>query len=560
MVYPGKVSNAAHLNPAVVRDWLALTVAGLQQVKAEINDLNVFPIPDSDTGSNLLFTIAAAAEAVNTQPLDAGIIELTRAMSDGAVAAARGNSGIILAQVLVGFADAAQVGISDDGILTFHQFIIPGLKLASLAARRAVSEPREGTVLTLLSNAANLASNSGELSPPDLARTLADHCADDLAHTTEQLACLAEAGVVDAGGRGLLVLFDAMVQTLTGVSAARQHYKGAFADGGETKGHSDDPCAGADDTDFEIMYLIDTIKASDIAELRNQLNALGNAVVIIGDSTEAGERFSVHVHSNNPGGVIEAGISLGGNLSQIRISCFLLDAVNAHSGVTRVPPVRKRALIAVVTGEAIAQLCTAEGAYVVRADGLSDAETSAALIEAIITVDSAHTVLMACGMLTAQELVTVAAAARTAERTVVMLPATSMVQALAALAVHDFSRHADDDAYAMAEAVSATRSGEIVTAATTMMTVAGLVHPGEFMAYINEDVRVVQADLAEAACALADLLLSSGGELVTALTGLELPEQVVSTLERHLRTSHPGVEFISHEGGQTNSLIQIGIE
>ena len=139
---------ARTMNPQVLRDWARASAENLEALRGEINDLNVFPIPDSDTGSNMVFTMTAAADATDTLPEDAGVADVARAMADGAVAGARGNSGIILSQVLVGLADAAE--LLDGPELTFKNLVASGLRLGSLAATRAVSEPQEGTVLTLI--------------------------------------------------------------------------------------------------------------------------------------------------------------------------------------------------------------------------------------------------------------------------------------------------------------------------------------------------------------------------------------------------------------------------
>jgi DAK2 domain fusion protein YloV len=550
------------MDPGLLRDWIEGTVSSLGVVRAEINDLNVFPIPDSDTGSNMLHTMMAAADAVGAVPSDADTATVARAMADGAVAKARGNSGIILSQVLVGLADAAEVN-SIGGRVSFNQLWVAGLRLGSLAATRAVSQPREGTVLTLLRRAAQNAADHLDATPADLARAIADGCADDLDLTTDQLDVLAQAGVVDAGGRGLLVIFDELVKVLTGVSARRRRYQGALAGGGDRIGHQiGEPCESDDEMDFEVMYLLEGAAAEQISTLRRRLDDLGDAVVIVGDSAddEAGERFSIHVHTCEPGAAVEAGLALG-RVSDIRISCFLLDAHRGQEGEPGHLPRRKRAVVAVVTGDEAAELFEQEGAVVVRADTDGAGELDAdALAKAIIEVDSAHVVLMGNGALPAQDLVAVAAAARSRERSVVILPGGSMVQSLSAMAVHDPAELPDDDAYAMAEAAAATRFGAVVVATETALTFAGTCHPGDHLGLIGDGVLVIDPEIFGAAKGLIDLLLSTGGEMVSVLAGRNLDPAVLRQLEHHLSTNHPGVEFVSYPGGQVGELLQVGVE
>jgi DAK2 domain fusion protein YloV len=547
---------ARTVNPQLLRDWARASVEQLEALRGEINDLNVFPIPDSDTGSNMLFTMRAAAEAAEATAPDASLPEVARAMADGAVAQARGNSGIILSQVLVGLADGAEI-LGDTPALTFAELSTLGLRLGSLAATRAVSEPREGTVLTLVRVAAESAAAHESESAADLVRAVADDCAEALERTPEQLSVLASAGVVDAGGRGFLAVVDAMVQVITGVSHRRRRYRGILTDS-TTLGHGpDESCLEDSEQDFEVMYLLDGAAGEQIAELRKKLDDLGDAVVIVGDSSSGeGERFSVHVHTCEPGAAVEAGAGLG-RLSDIRISCFALDAIRAQPDSTEPPPRHKRAVVAVVSGDGAAELFGEAGAVVLRADdGLSASE----LGQVIRETDSAHVVVMANGALTSQDLVTVATEVRSARRSVLMLPTSSMAQCLAALAVHDPGETPDVDAYAMAEAAAGARWGSLQTAGTKMMTLAGMCEVGDVLGLIGDDVLVVAPDQTSAFTALVDLMLSTGGELVTVLAGVDVDDSALEAVAEQMRRSYPGIELAVYRTGQRSDLVQVGVE
>ncbi len=545
------------MNPQLLRDWAHAAAEGLASLRGEINDLNVFPIPDSDTGSNMLFTMTAAAEAADRVASETGVAGVARAMADAAVAAAHGNSGIILAQVLVGLSDAAELITTDESQLTFNQLWAAGLRLGSLAAVRAVSEPREGTVLTVVRVGAETAAANVHASAGDLARAVADECADALEKTPEQLPELANAGVVDAGGRGFLVLADAMVAVLTGVAQRRRRYKGILTGGGEPGHQDNDPCAGSSEMDFEVMYLLDGTAGAQIGSLRETLNAIGDAVVIVGDSSSGeGERFSVHVHTSDPGLAVEAG-TVRGAISDIRISCFALDAIRAQMDTAEPPPRHKRAVVAVVTGEGAAELFAEAGAVVVRAD---DGLTASALAEAIRATHSAHVVVMANGKLSSQDLVTVTAETRSAQRSIVLLPTSSMVQCLSALAVHDPAEPPDPDTYAMAEAAAGTRWGSLVRAGVRMMTLAGTCEVGDVLGLIGSDVLVVAPDQTGAATALVDLMLATGGELVTIMAGGAVDDAALDAVTQQMRRSYPGVELAIYRTGQSDQLLQIGVE
>ena len=537
--------------PGLIRDWARACSEGLEAQRTEINDLNVFPIPDADTGSNMAFTMARAVEAMDELPDDAGVQDVTRALADGAVANARGNSGIILAQTLVGLADAADLFAAQGGT-DFNRLCQTGLRLSALAARRAVDQPREGTVLTLIQVAADTAATEVESSPADLVRAVADECADALDHTPDQMVELADAGVVDAGARGFLVMMDALVRVVTGVQNRRKTYRGSVRDAA----HADQHCDGAGDTDFEVMYQLSGVAGPQIAGLRDELSAIGDSLVIVGDSSQDAERFSVHVHTDEPGKAVEAGLQLG-DVHDIRISCFVLDELRSDPGSSEPPPRHKRAVLVLAEGDGAQELFTEAGAVVVRADRSAD---PAVIAEAIRSADSAHTIVMGNGLIASQDLVSVGAEARSSRRSLVFLPTLSMVQCLSALAVHEPAESPDVDAFAMAEAAAATRWGSLRRATEKMMTLAGTCEVGDVLGRIGSDVLVIDSETAPAATALIDLMLATGGEMVTILAGEELDESVRTLIETHLRQQHPGVELALYDAGHTSQLLQIGVE
>ena len=548
--------RSPRVNPQLLRDWARASADGLVAVRTEINDLNVFPIPDSDTGSNMAFTMGAAADAAEQAEPGADVAAVTRAMADAAVGSARGNSGIILSQVLVGVADAAVVAETEND-QSFAQLFAGGLALGSLAAVRAVSDPREGTVLTVLRQVAAAAHDNSDAAPADLARAAAEAAADALEHTPEQLAELAYAGVVDAGGRGMLVLLDAMVLVLTGVANRRRNYRGLLIEGALPAQRADEACDGSSDMDFEVMYLLDGTADERIGRLRDYLAEIGDAVVIVGDSSEAGERFSVHVHTNDPGKAVEAG-AVCGAISDVRISCFALDALRL-AGPDEPLPRHKRAVVVIAKGHGARDLFAEAGAAVVSAD---DGLSAEAVAQAIRDTDAAHVVVMANGELASQELVSVAAGARSTQRTVVFIPTLSMVQCLSALAVHDPGEEADVDAYAMAEAAAGTRWGSVRRVTGQLMTLAGTSEPGDMLGYIGSDALVIGHDPLAATTALLDLMLATGGELITILGGALLDDQpeVIVGVQDHVRRVYPGIELTVYPCGQADSVLQVGVE
>ncbi|MFE3291099.1 DAK2 domain-containing protein [Rhodococcus sp. NPDC059234] len=535
-----------------LRRWARACVDGLDSRREEINRLNVFPVPDSDTGTNLLFTMQAAAEEGATAAEDASVGEVAAALARGAVAGARGNSGVILSQVLRGIAEAVAAGPLD------ADSVRGALNEAAVLAAEAISIPVEGTIVTVLRHAA--ASASACPRGTDLGGVVtvaAAAAAAALGKTPSQLAALGNAGVVDAGGLGLVVILDALVAVVTGVTPERSDLTAVVpvvVEPAEVAPSAEPAVECGQDAvgqDFEVMYLLGNSDDSRVDALRTRLDDLGDSVVIVGDGAGS---WSVHVHCSDPGAAVEAALAAG-LPRQIRISCFALDAARER------PPVpaksTSRAILAVVAGDGAAELFAAEGAAVLRCD---EPVTPHQLLAAIRNLGYGEVLVLPNGALPAQELVTVGVAARDENHSVQLLPSSSMVQGLAALAVHDPERVAVDDAFAMSEAAATTRWGSLRVAEERALTLVGTCERGDGLGLLGREVVVIAPDAAEAGRRLLDNVLGVGGELVTLLLGAGVPDGLADLLTDHVAKHHPGVEVLVYPGGQDGDLLQLGVE
>lgn len=572
--------------------WARLSLAALDRHRDEINTLNVFPVADSDTGTNLLATMRAAVRAgdaaVRELEDDAdhteSAHEIAAAMARGATAGARGNSGIILSQVLRGIADAAA-----DGPLSERTLRV-GLRRAARLVREALSSPVEGTMLTVLDRAAERAADCPEHSLEAVALAAADGAAKALGETPAQLGVLREAGVVDAGARGLLVLLDELVAISGGVAPTRPAYArtsppapgsngrepgvaglgGAARPGGIVSGlggsaaeldrlDSDSDVVageanswggqvgsadgfGAGAPQYEVMYLLAETDEGRARELRDRLAELGDSVVVVGDGAGG---WSAHVHCADAGAAVEAGMAAG-VLSGIRIEWL---AVSAHA------PAGDRGILAVANGSGAVRLFEDAGAAVLEGD-----VTAEALLAAIRRMPQREVLVLPNGALPAHELVAVSVAARDGQRDVLMLPCGSMVQGLAALSMHDGGRMAVDDAFAMSEAAAGTRWGALRIAPERALTIVGTCAAGDGLGLVGHDVVVIDSDVRGAGRTLLDRMLGLGGELVTMLVGAEAPQGLPEELADHVGAAFPGVEVVVYPGGQAGDLVQIGVE
>ncbi|MGV0992617.1 MAG: DAK2 domain-containing protein [Mycobacterium sp.] len=538
------------LDSTSLYDWADACVGGLIAHTDEINRLNVFPVADADTGTNMLFTMRAALAEAGT--VGAGdLVGMAAALSRGAAHGARGNSGVILSQILGALADV----VADAGAQTDLADIDAALLGATL--RHAVAlviaamggEMVPGTVVSVLHAAAEETERRAGQPLGEVLPAVGDAAATALDHTTEQLDVLAEAGVVDAGGRGLLVLLDALTTTITGGTPHRQAYPAARIPHPGAVAAAAEPAA-----EFEVMYLVADCDPVALRALRKALEGLGDSVAV---AAAAGGRHSVHVHTDDAGAAIEAGLATGA-VSRIRISALAGGRVSPGSWT------RERAVLAVVDGDGAEELFSSEGAFVVRPDpdlvdpanGVSATE----LLRAVVDTGASQVMVLPNGYVSAEDLVAGCTTGIGWGIDVVPVPSGSMAQGLAALAVHDPSRQAVDDGYAMARAAAGSRHGSVRLAMEKALTWAGTCEPGNGLGIAGDEVLVVAPDIGAAATRLTDLLLGSGGELVTLLMGAEADPAVAEALAEHVRRRHPGTEFACYRTGHRGDVLLIGVE
>lgn len=553
------------LDAPALRDWAHTAVSDLITHIDEINRLNVFPVADSDTGANMLFTMRSAlAEANAGIGADGGpgcVARTASALSVGALNGARGNSGVILSQILRGIADVTATAAAEAGGELAHL----DAPLLGAALQRGVElviasmggEEVPGTIVSVLRAAAQAVEECANDGLAAAVTAAGDAAVVALEKTPEQLEVLADAGAVDAGGRGLLVLLDALRSTVTGPAPVRTVY--------ELSPRAQPAPAGTDRPapQFEVMYALAGCDARTADRLRQRLEELGESVAIATDSSTSSSGYSVHVHTDDAGAAVEAGLAAG-QLSRIVISMLTSGAVGLPAGSWT----RERAVVAVVDGEGAAALFAGEGAHVLRLDrqGSDQATTVSAhqLMRAVVDTGAAQVMVLPNGYVAAEELVAGCTAAIGWGIDVVPIPTGSMVQGLAALAVHETDRQAVDDGYTMARAAGSARCGSVRVATESALTWAGRCQPGDGLGIAGDEVLIVADDVTWAAIGLLDLLLASGGDLVTVLVGAGVLNSsgaaVTDVLQQHVHDHHPGTELVTYRTGHRGDALLIGVE
>ncbi|MFD3548455.1 DAK2 domain-containing protein [Streptomyces sp. NPDC058655] len=538
------------LDAEAVRTWSSLAVAALGRAREDIDAINVYPVADADTGTNLYLTAESADRAlggafgeVTEGTPRTSLAHAVRTYAHGALTGARGNSGTILAQLLRGVAD---VLADEPGGRPPARLLAQALTRAADSAYEAVAHPVEGTMLTVARAAARAgeAAESAAGTAADVARAAYDGARTALAETPGQLAVLGRAGVVDAGGCGVVAVLGALWQALSGREPAAEPARGRAVPVPQPP----EPCAnGQEGPAYEVVYLLEASDAA-VGELRARLDGLGESLVVVGGDG----LWNVHVHVDDPGAAVEAGV-VAGRPYRIRITHFGDEQRRGRAERTQ------RAVVAVVPGEGLAALCGEAGATAVHARP-GEVPEAAGLIAAIRRAHAREVVLLPGGA----ELRAVAAAAAEQARAdgvrVAVVPTRSAVQVLAALAVHDPDGSFDEDVVAMTAAAGATRYGELAVAERQSFTSAGICQAGDVLGLIDGDVAVIGASLPETAEAVLERMLGSGGELVTLVLGPDVPDALAERLEAYVQHGHLAVDTVTYRGGRYSAPLLIGVE
>lgn len=536
---------AVTVSSGLLRDWAHRALSDLGDARADIDALNVFPVPDGDTGTNLYLTVESACQSVEecwaAWAGEPPVAEVASALATGALLGARGNSGVILSQILRGTGEvmsAAEPGGVLDA-LTVQRL----LERAADLGYQAVARPVEGTILTVARAAAEAAGAIARSGPADAAAAVSAAVAgaqDALDRTPTMLESLRQAGVVDAGGRGLVVVLDALAQVVTGVRSATvgTHVPLPRPIDVEATHHYGGPA-------YEVMFLLDA-DDSAVPALRDRLDGLGDSLVVVG-----GDRlWNVHVHVDDAGAAIEAALEAG-RPHRIRIT---------H--LEPVVPTRaqeQRGIVAVTHGPGVADLLTGVGVSVVPALPRQRPSTA----EILAAVEQAHAeevVILPSDKDTRAVAEAAAEQARSTGVRVAVIPTRSIVQSLAAVAVHDPGSRFDDDVVSMTRAAGATRYAAVTIASRAALTTAGPCAVGDVLGLVDGDIVVVGREVAEVAREILDRMLAIGGELVTLVLGADAGDDLRSGLPDWLAQVHPLAEVVVHDGGQPLWPLIMGVE
>ena len=519
-----------------------------------LNRLNVYPVPDGDTGTNMARTLDAVVTEMESAPetLDA----TCDAISHGSLMGARGNSGVILSQILRGLATT----IKSQAETTGARFA-DALGAAATGAYQAVLRPIEGTILTVVRESAEAARSAADADAGlvEVIRAAREAGRASLARTPELLPVLADAGVVDAGGAGYLLLLDSALHVVDGEPLPEPD---------ETEGPSAEALAAvahresADGLDvseqrYEVMYLLD-LADENIDAFKRSWGEIGDSIVVVGGDG----LWNCHVHTNEIGAAIEAALNLDGRPREIRVTDLFSEVAEEHemreaamtggrrtrtrdgAGLPRVTT----AVVAVCSGDGLAELFSNLRVQGIVTGGQTLNPSTAELLETVDRVNADQVIILPNN----KNIIPVAEQVDAlSERNVVVVPTVSMPEALAALVVYDPESDADENAAEMVEAIASVTTGEVTRAVRASRSDVGEIAEGDWIGITRgEGIASVAPDVVGATLALLDRLLADGAELLTVITGADATTAVTAEIEGHIAAVHPEVQVEVHRGGQ----------
>ena len=547
-----------------LRDTVITFRDTMKRHAAGINLLNVYPVPDGDTGTNMSRTLDAVVTEL--EAADHALESTCEAISHGSLMGARGNSGVILSQILRGLVTTLRTATPGSATK-----VAAALKAASVASYEAVLKPIEGTILTVVRETADAAQRAASDGATLAAMLHVARAAGRtaLANTPEQLPVLKEAGVVDAGGAGFMLLMDAALHVVDGeplpepseASGPSQEQLEAVSHRASASGEVD-----VSELRYEVMFLLNIDDAKS-KEFMQAWGKIGDSIVVVGGDG----LYNCHVHTNDIGAAIEAPLDLGGKPFKIRVTDLFEEMEEEHaqreaqmgaaakrpSAVSALPAV-ECAVVAVCSGDGLAELFGQMGVQGVVTGGQTLNPSTAELLDAVEHMNSQQVIILPNN----KNIIPVANQVNAlTKKEVRVVPTCSMPEALAALVSYDPEADVDSNCEAMSDSAKSVVTGEVTQAVRDTNTDAGPVANGDWIGLVRGDgVVAIGNTMVLAATQLLDQLLSGNGELLTVITGNLATARSTEEIIAYMADKHPDVEVEVHPGGQPLYPFLFGVE
>lgn len=532
------------LDGAMLKKALAGAAKFLEDNKEEVNSLNVFPVPDGDTGTNMSLTVnSAIKQGLNLD--ENSVSKIALATSHGSLMGARGNSGVILSQLFRGFANGLNGNDTADVKILAEAF-----KQAADTAYKAVMKPTEGTILTVARECGEYAISISKQEKDVLVflKKVINHGEIVLNKTPEMLPVLKQAGVVDAGGKGLIYVLTGAYNALAGIEKVEVKVPEKKI---EPKEHVHREYIDTDDIKYGYCteFIINT-NYKDIDSFREQLSIQGDSLLVVG-----GEGLiKVHVHTNNPGTVLEKALSIG-ELTDIKIDnmryqheeILLKSELSKNNSEENKEPEKEYSFVAISIGEGIDEVFKGLNVDALVSGGQTMNPSTEDILNAIENTSGKNVIILPNNsniILTAEQT------KELSSKNIIVIPSKTIPQGIAALLAFDESKSIEENIENMKESISYVKTGQVTYSVRDTEFNNTKIYKDDIIGIAESNIVANGKDINEVALKLLDSMIDDDTSLITILYGSDLNEELAKDLENHLASEYSDIDIELIFGGQ----------
>lgn len=536
------------INAALLKNMVISAANTLNANKGYVDSLNVFPVPDGDTGTNMALTFMSAAREMSSKSFSS-VGEVSQLAARSTLRGARGNSGVILSQIFRGISQ----GLSGKAEVTVSDFA-EALQKGSDTAYQAVMKPTEGTILTVVRKMAKAAGEFQGSNFEEFFSHINKQGKKALDKTPDLLPQLKQAGVVDAGGRGLLFIFEGMEQALSGEEVTLTEAVGAAKAAGTAQ-----QAVNAEDITFTYCteFIIEKYNESMTADnMRRKISPIGDCMLII----EENDIIKVHIHTNNPGFVLEQAVKLG-ELINIKID----NMKHQHNSIISSEeekeepkmPERELAVISVAAGKGIEEIFTELGAAYIISGGQTMNPSTDDILAAIDKVNAKNVIILPNNknIILASEQ-----AKELAEVNVEVIPTKTIPQGITAMMNYLPEGSLSDNVSSMTDALETVKSGSVTHAVRDSSIDDIEIHEGDFLGMLEGKINVVGQNLDTTLLNLLSAMIDSDSEIITLYYGAEADNEAAENAAAAIEETYPDCDVCLREGGQPVYYYFISVE
>ncbi|HDP69902.1 MAG TPA: DAK2 domain-containing protein [Actinobacteria bacterium] len=509
----------------------------LKKHQEEIDMLNVYPVPDGDTGTNMVLTMKAVDDELRKSKSDT-LEDVCKALVHGSLMGGRGNSGVILSQIIKGICEV----LSSKEFIT-STYLKEALENGARVAYRAIRKPVEGTMLTVIKDAAAASNNFDKETELDVfLEYILNEAKKSVIRTPELLPVLKEAGVVDAGGWGLAIMMSGALSFMRGEVESE-----------ELNDYNAPVLQLAEDISLEYRYCTEFILISDgidISKFEEQLDSLGDSILVVGSETLT----HVHIHTNEPGKVLEMATDRG-SISEIKINNMQNESEQKVRQLAQ--DIGGIGLVAVANGAGIKKILVSLGVQGIVNGGQTMNPSASDILKIVEDTGASKTIILPNNkniILAAQRV------RELTDKEVGVVPTKSIPETFAALLAYNEDESFLSNIENMTDSLSSVKTGEITKAVRDSETPIGKIKKGDFIGLINYKIGVSGKSFIKTAADLLNKMIGDETEVVTLLSGEEVDEKDLDELQKIIEKNYPGVEVEVHEGGQALYPLIIGVE